>query len=287
MKGYGVGIGNINNIDSDSWGLTVSDSVDTGTTGKCRSLRGSIAFGCVYNNLRTKIDAQVNSICGGYSGSTNISEGKIATNSNGSVAIGSIPFRNSDAVNIIAHGEGSQAFGYLSVDAYGTGTMCINSGTTSKAESGYNHYAFVHGKWNQKSATASQYHEIVGNGTDDANRSNAYTLDWSGNAAFAGTLSSVGSDFAEYFEWLDGNEDKEDRIGKIVTLNGTKIEYANEGDDVLGIISGTATVLGDNAEWYWHKRYLQDDYGRFIYEDYDIEHEAVIDPETGEVISPA
>jgi len=106
-----------------------------------------------------------------------------------------------------------------------------------------------------------------------------------GNAVFAGTVSSVGADYAEYFEWKDGNPEAEDRVGLMVTLDGNKIVRANDGDDILGIISGTATVLGDDAEWYWHKRYLQDEFGRFIYEDYDIEHEEVKN-DKDEVVSP-
>ena len=33
---------------------------------------------------------------------------------------------------------------------------------------------------------------------------------------------------------------------------------------MLGIVSGTATVLGDNAEWEWQGKYLKDEFGRKI-----------------------
>ena len=132
------------------------------------------------------------------------------------------------------------------------------------------------------------YTFIVGNGTSDSARSNAYTLDWQGNGTFAGTVSSsTGADYAEYFEWKDGNPNNEDRVGYIVTLDGDKIVKANSGDDILGICSGTAMVLGDSAEWNWSKRYLTDDFGRIIYEDYDIEHEEIKDKNTGEVLEEA
>ena len=36
--------------------------------------------------------------------------------------------------------------------------------------------------------TADQYIHIAGNGVDPSNRSNAYTLDWSGNVRFAGDV---------------------------------------------------------------------------------------------------
>ena len=88
------------------------------------------------------------------------------------------------------------------------------------------------------------------------------------------------------FEWMDGNPDNEDRIGYIVALNGNKIELANSVDDVLGICSGTAMVLGDSAEWNWNKRYLTDDFGRVLYSDYNIEHPATYDNE-GEILDDA
>lgn len=131
------------------------------------------------------------------------------------------------------------------------------------------------------------YAVIVGNGTWSS-QANAYTLDWQGNGTFAGTVSSsTGADYAEYFEWKDGNPNNEDRVGYIVTLDGDKIVKATSGDDVLGICSGTAMVLGDSAEWNWSKRYLTDDFGRIIYEDYDVEHEEVKDENTGKVIEEA
>lgn len=131
------------------------------------------------------------------------------------------------------------------------------------------------------------YAHIVGNGTSNASRSNAYTLDWQGNGTFAGTVSSsTGADYAEYFEWKDGNPANEDRVGYIVTLDGDKIVKANTGDDVLGICSGTAMVLGDSAEWNWNKRYLTDDFGRIIYEDRMEHHEAIYNPD-GELIKEA
>jgi hypothetical protein len=109
------------------------------------------------------------------------------------------------------------------------------------------------------------------------------TLDWNGNATFAGTVSNSGADYAEFFEWKDGNPANEDRVGLIVTLDGDKIVLANNGDDILGIVSGTMTVLGDNPEWEWQGKYLKDDFGRTIVdmvEDFSEDK----DLETGEIV---
>lgn len=123
---------------------------------------------------------------------------------------------------------------------------------------------------------------IVGKGSK-ATPSNAFTLSSAGNGWFAGTVTSTGADYAEYFEWSDGNPDSEDRVGMIVTLDGDKIRLANDGDDILGIISGTAMVLGDNAEHEWKNKYITDSYGRLVYEKVE-EFAEYMDYETGKTI---
>lgn len=121
----------------------------------------------------------------------------------------------------------------------------------------------------------NDYLLLVGNGQNKTNRSNALSLDRkTGNLAIAGTMSSAGADYAEFFEWKDGNPEAEDRVGYIVSLDGDKLTFANEGDYILGVVSGTATVLGDNPEWNWAKRWVTDDFGRIQYEDKVIHHEA-------------
>ena len=163
----------------------------------------------------------------------------------------------------------------------GEGVAIFGRGNTP-----YSDWCLNHGKWSAFD-TNKEYAHIVGNGTSNTARSNAYTLDWQGNGTFAGTVSSsTGADYAEYFEWKDGNPNNEDRVGYIVTLDGDKIVKANTGDDILGICSGTAMVLGDSAEWNWTKRYLTDDFGRIIYEDRMEHHEAIYNPD-GELIEEA
>ena len=157
------------------------------------------------------------------------------------------------------------------IDVKGSCGACFGEKTTQNGcyqiVSGLNNIPDSGGGWNK-----GTYAVIVGNGTWSS-QANAYTLDWQGNGTFAGTVSSsAGADYAEYFEWKDGNPNNEDRVGYIVCLDGDKIVKANTGDDILGICSGTAMVLGDSAEWNWSKRYLTDDFGRIIYEDYDVDY---------------
>ena len=188
----------------------------------------------------------------------------------------------------IAQGNSSLACGQNTKTLGSYGSFAQGRSTTATHASQH-----VEGTFNILDASTEQaynkgtYAHIVGNGTSSSALSNAYTLDWQGNGTFAGTItSSTGADYAEFFEWMDGNPDNEDRIGYIVALNGNKIELANSVDDVLGICSGTAMVLGDSAEWNWNKRYLTDDFGRVLYSDYNIEHPATYDNE-GEILDDA
>lgn len=136
-----------------------------------------------------------------------------------------------------------------------------------------NTYQFVIGDYNILDESQT-YNFIIGKGSENWDRANSLTVDKTGNLAIAGTMSSAGADYAEFFEWKDGNPEAEDRVGYIVALDGDKLILANEGDYILGVVSGTATVLGDNPEWNWAKRWITDDFGRIQYEDKVIHHEA-------------
>ena len=159
---------------------------------------------------------------------------------------------------------------------------CLVGGYLCKST---NNEQFVFGKFNADNPSGVEYKMILGNGTSNttALSKNIMTVDTEGNATFAGTVSSAGADYAEFFEWADGNTEAEDRVGYIVALDGDKIKFASSDDDVLGVISATATVLGDNAEWCWNKRYLTDDFGRTLYEEREVICEAIYNPD-GELI---
>lgn len=138
------------------------------------------------------------------------------------------------------------------------------------------------GKYNIED-TSKQYIHITGIGSAQ-NRANGFTINMQGKGSFASTVATNGADYAEHFEWLDGNPNNEDRIGYMVTLEGDKIKFANEEDDVIGIISGTAAILGDNAEWEWKQKYVTDEFGRIVYEHIPI-YEYTEDEETHKIIA--
>lgn len=175
------------------------------------------------------------------------------------------------ASGFCAHAEGSdtQATNYYA-HAEGFGTKATGRNQTTM------------GKYNIADTSSLL---IIGKGSKDSARSNAFSVSNTGNGNFTGTITSAGADYAEYFEWADGNPNNEDRIGLIVTLEGDKIRLANNNDDyILGIISGTTMMLGDNAEHEWKNKYLTDDFGRIIYDEPIEEFAEYFDYELGKVV---
>ena len=108
---------------------------------------------------------------------------------------------------------------------------------------------------------------IVGNGTGASALSNAFRVTAAGQCMGTTFFASSGADYAELFEWLDGNPDGEDRRGLFVTLDGEKIRLATPDDDyILGVVSATPTVIGDAATEDWHGKYARDVFGERIIE---------------------
>jgi len=97
-----------------------------------------------------------------------------------------------------------------------------------------------------------------------------FRLSGDGNGTCDGAWTGGGADYAEYFEWLDGNPDNEDRVGITVTLDSGKIRKAEEGDTLLGVISANPSVVGDGDIDQWKGKYLKDDFNRYLKEVYTV-----------------
>lgn len=189
----------------------------------------------------------------------------------GSVSIGRIA-NSTIGQNSVAMGRDNIASGLASATI---GTELIAS----------SHYQAVVGKLNAE----KDGYFIVGGGTfgdtDDENtRANFFRVGDDGNCYGSASFKSSGADYAEMFEWLDGNPDNEDRRGLFVTLDGEKIRLANADDDILGIISAMPSVMGDVSSEDWQGKYLKDIFGAYIWETVEIEEKT---DENGEVIVPA
>lgn len=120
---------------------------------------------------------------------------------------------------------------------------------------------------------------IVGSGTGTTtdfstatSSSNAFRISKAGVCYARQTWGSTGADYAEYFEWLDGNLEDEDRRGLFVTLDNGKIRIANADDEyILGVISSKPAILGNNPDDNWQGMYLKDAFGSLITETVEVE----------------
>ena len=91
-----------------------------------------------------------------------------------------------------------------------------------------------------------------------------------GNAFIDGSWSGGGADYAEYFEWSDGNTEAEDRRGISVVLDGDKIREAVAGEEPIGVVSGNPSVVGDADVDRWKGKYLRDDFGTYLLDTHNV-----------------
>lgn len=129
---------------------------------------------------------------------------------------------------------------------------------------------------------------VVGNGTVESN-SNAFRVAYNGNVYCGGEYSSTGADYAEMFEWVDGNPDDEDRRGLFAYIENGKMRLANSADTDrrrIGVISARPAVVGDDFDDRWCGKYMTDVFGAVMTHivHHDAEEYTVMakDPETGE-----
>lgn len=111
----------------------------------------------------------------------------------------------------------------------------------------------------------SHYRAFASNQTNEQ-----FNLRGDGNAFCDGAWTGGGADYAEYFEWDDGNQNGEDRRGMTVALVGHKVKPAADGDRVIGVVSANPSVVGDAAWNHWSGKYQRDEYGMVITEPYEI-----------------
>ena len=104
-----------------------------------------------------------------------------SSHAEGSNTIASGSFSHAEGIDTKARGDATHAEGNSTI---ASGSFSHAEGNYTKASSDYQH---VQGKFNIED-TANKYAHIVGNGKRDNNRSNAHTLDWEGNAWFAGEV---------------------------------------------------------------------------------------------------
>lgn len=183
-----------------------------------------------------------------------------------------------------AEGNGTKANGDCS---HAEGWTSAANGDCSHA-GGYgtiaNDHQFTIGRWNDEVIGPSSTEDgitnktifIIGNGRY-IQRSNCIRITDAGTIYSASGSVISGADYAEFFEWKDGNKNGEDRVGYFVTFDTENmIKKASENDYILGITSGNPCIIG-NGDECWTRKRIMDDFNRFVYE--DVEY---TDEKTGE-----
>lgn len=122
----------------------------------------------------------------------------IASHAEGSTTTASGSYSHAEGYNTkasysTAHAEGYQTEACNS-NAHAEGENSIASGMISHAEGNYTiargGAQHTQGRFNIED-TANKYAHIVGNGQNNDNRSNAHTVEWNGNAVFAGSCTAT------------------------------------------------------------------------------------------------
>lgn len=217
------------------------------------------------------IDGKPYNIASGYAShaegaSTLASASEAHAEGRETVASGS--WTHSEGVDTIASGDASHAEG---IATRALGTFSHSAGQETVAEY---HSETVIGSFNvEKNLDSYNYLGdlfVVGKGSSSTSRSNAFRVNHVGVFGTA-AFNASGADYAELFEWADGNPDAVDRVGRFVTLDGPRIRLASPSDDyILGIVSGNPSVVGDVYDDQWQGMYLTDVYGRPVWEDVEV-----------------
>jgi hypothetical protein len=195
-----------------------------------------------------------------------------------------------------AHAEG----GYTTASgsfAHAEGGYTTASGYASHAEGYYtiaNAYQHISGRRNAEctapataetqDASGNDALFVIGYGVSGAT-ANAFRIASNGQCFISQYVNASGSDFAELFEWADGNPNDEDRRGLFVALEGDKIKLANPGDDYIGIVSGSQAFVGNSASEEWQGKYLTDVFGTRLTKEVEIPEQK--DKDSREIIHPA
>lgn len=217
-------------------------------------------------NTETKKVASGNAAYGLYShaeGSNNYARGSSShVEGYNNICVGS--YSHAEGSTNIAEGRSNHAGGE-EVHTNGVCTFAHGQGITLKALgcAAFGTYP------NEVSANAERDNNlfVVGNGTSPTYRANAFRVTSTGVYA-KGNFNASGADYAEMFEWLDGNPNDEDRVGFFVTLDGEKIRIANSKDSyILGVVSADPSVIGDMYDDHWNGMYETDIFGRPVYEE--------------------
>lgn len=208
---------------------------------------------------------------------------------------------HAEGIYSIASGQGSHAEGAFctasgqsahvegtSCEALGDGSHAGGAHSTARGEDSFSQgylcvanakYQTVIGAHNVESTNVTDKFIIGNGGTVAGSNSNCFRVTHTGTFA-SGSYSSSGADYAEMFEWADNNPTNEDRRGLFVTLDGDRIRIAKPYEEnIIGIVSGNPTVLGDVYDDQWQGMYMTDIFGSPVWEDVEVPDQTMERPD--------
>jgi len=125
----------------------------------------------------------------------------------------------------------------------------------------------------RSASTGFEFIRCVTDGDDDLQ----FYVRGDGYVASDGGSNFSGADYAEFFEWADGNPSSEDRTGYSVVFDDTtsnQIRKATSDDAttaLLGVVSAVPAVVGDSdMDVKYVHRFQKDDYNRWITEEHTV-----------------
>jgi len=178
----------------------------------------------------------------------------VIVENNGRVGINGTPY---GTLQVVANTDGNARGVVMNSSYNATSNYIYNSnaelstGTTLMytAKTGGTGFAFM--AMNSDGAATDQF-KFRGDGTGQSN------VAWTDNSL----------DYAEYFESKDGAAIP---IGSTVVLDGDKIKQAEVGEVPIGVVRPVGASSAHGDMWnHWYRRYLTDDYGGNIMEEYTI-----------------
>ena len=265
------------NTTANKWACH-AEGIYTTASGTCSHAEGS-------NNTASGDDSHAEGASTTASGAHSHAEG---ANTKASGGISHAEGQGATASGSVSHAEGSDTT--ASGDfAHAEGRCATANGNYSHAGGSYTYAAYYAettiGRYNTKPSNSDSLYNtigdyfVIGKGSKEDARANIFRVSSSGIYGTA-AFSSTGADYAEMFEWADGNPEGEDRAGRFVTIQGEKIRLAGPEDDyILGIVSGDPSVVGDVHDDQWRGMYLCDVFGRPLWEDVEVPDETVEEPD--------
>lgn len=124
---------------------------------------------------------------------------EIATHAEGQSTVAEGKWSHAEGLDSIAQGVLAHSEGWKTIArAYGHAEgLCTKAGAVEHVHGAYNIESpdttrTLKTVFGVQQLGAAKYLHVVGNGSDDEHRSNAHTLDWDGNAWYAGTVEGTG-----------------------------------------------------------------------------------------------